>query len=103
MKKTCLPFENIVLIGIRDMDHDEFISLKKHGVKCFTMDHVDKYGIGKVMKMTMDYLDPHNRNPFHISFDVDGVDPSIASQTGTRYRDGLNHREACHIVRRLAN
>lgn len=56
-----MPFldpKNVVLIAIRDIDPDEFISLKKMGVKCFTMDHVDKYGIGEVMRQTIDHLDP---------------------------------------------
>lgn len=52
--------KNVVLIGIRDIDADEYISLKKHGVKCFTMDHVDMYGIGSVMNQAIDYLDPKN-------------------------------------------
>lgn len=39
------------------------------------MDHIDKYGIGNVMTMAMDYLDPKGDSPFHISFDVDGIDP----------------------------
>lgn len=38
--------KNVVLIGIRDIDPDEYITLKKHGVRCYTMDHIDKYGIG---------------------------------------------------------
>ena len=52
--------KNVVLIAIRDIDPDEFITLRKHGVKCFTMDHVDKYGIGEVMTQTIKYLDPNN-------------------------------------------
>ena len=40
-----LPYRNVVLIGIRDIDDDEFYSLKKHKVKAFTMDHIDKIGI----------------------------------------------------------
>lgn len=38
--KNTLPYENIVLVGIRDIDKDEWINLKKHNIKCFTMDHV---------------------------------------------------------------
>jgi arginase len=57
---TPLDPKNVVLIGIRDIDPDEYITLKKYGVKCFTMDHVDKYGIGSVMTQTLDYLDPKN-------------------------------------------
>lgn len=39
------------------------------------MDHVDKYGIGEVMRQSIEYLDPQNQHPFHLSFDVDGIDP----------------------------
>lgn len=35
-----LPFENIVLVAIRDIDPDEWINLKQRNIKCFTMDHV---------------------------------------------------------------
>ena len=34
---------------------------------------------------------------------MDGADPNLINQTGTLFRDGLNHRESCHIVRRLVN
>lgn len=67
------------------------------------MDHIDKYGIGQVMNQTINYLDPKNQHPFHLSFDIDAVDPDIAGQTGTRYRYGLSGRQSIHIVRRLAH
>lgn len=94
---------NVVLIAIRDIDPDEYMNLAKHGVKCFTMDHIDMHGIGDVMKQAIHYLDPHNRHPFHLSFDVDGIDPDVVGQTGTRFRYGLTARESVHIVRRLAH
>ena len=50
--------KNVVQIAIRDIDKDEYISLKKYGIKCYTMDHIDKYGIGEVMTQTINYLDP---------------------------------------------
>lgn len=56
------------------------------------MDHVIKYGIGEVMTQAIKYLDPNGNSPFHISFDLDAVDPYQASQTGTMYRTGLSHR-----------
>lgn len=52
--------ENVVLIAIRDIDADEFATLRKHKVKCFTMDHIDKYGIGEVMRQTIEHLDRNN-------------------------------------------
>lgn len=56
------------------------------------MDHVIKYGIGEVMTQALQYLDPKGDSPFHISFDLDVVDPYQANQTGTLYRNGLSHR-----------
>lgn len=66
------------------------------------MDHVDKFGIGEVMRQAIQYLDPKGNSPFHISFDIDAIDPHIANSTGTRFRGGLTHRESCHIIRRVA-
>ena len=57
-ERPYLDPKNVVLIAIRDIDPDEYITLKKHSVKCFTMDHVDKFGIGEVMRQSLDYLDP---------------------------------------------
>lgn len=90
--KEILPAENVVLIGIRDIDQDEWKSLKEWKIKCFTMDHVDMFGIGEVMKQAIEYLDPKGDCPFHISFDIDAIDPHIANSTGTRFRGGLTHR-----------
>ena len=44
------------------------------------------------MTEAIQYLDRRGDAPFHISYDVDGVDPSIVTQTGTMFRDGLTHR-----------
>jgi arginase len=103
-----LPPENVVLIGIREIDEDEWISLKKYNIKCFTPDHVDMWGIGKVVDMAIEYLDPskgenHISAPFHISFDIDAMDPHIAEGTGTKFRGGLTHREGCFIVRSVSH
>jgi len=46
------------MIGVRDIDEDEYISINKHKIKAFSMDHVIKYGIGSVMDQTLKYLDP---------------------------------------------
>lgn len=55
------------------------------------------------MTQTLKYLDSDGNSPFHISFDLDAVDPYIVNQTGTVYRNGLDHRESCHIIRRVVN
>ncbi len=56
------------------------------------MDHIDWFGIGEVMSQAIEYLDPNGDSPFHISFDIDAIDPFIVSSTGTMFRGGLTHR-----------
>lgn len=91
--------QQIVYIGLRDVDAAERIILKDLGITCFSMQHVDKYGIGRVMEMTMDHL--HGR-PIHCSYDIDGVDPAIAPSTGTAVRGGLTFREAHYLVEAIS-
>ncbi len=51
------------------------------GIKAFFIDQITEQGIGKVMKETFEYLG--DRNPIHISFDIDAYDYSIVTGTGT--------------------
>ena len=46
----------LVYIGLRDLDEFEKNLIKKMGIKTYTMQHIDKYGIGKVMEMCLDHL-----------------------------------------------
>ncbi|CAO3689047.1 unnamed protein product [Umbelopsis ramanniana] len=66
------------------------------------MHHVDKYGIGKVVEMALDHVNPNRDRPIHLSFDVDALDPSVAPSTGTPVRGGLTFREGHYICEALA-
>ena len=99
----CLKSEDIVFIGLRDLDGEEKKNLKKHNIKCFTMHEVLKYGIGSVVQMSLEHLNrDDNLNPVHISFDVDGIDPIYAYGTGTKARGGLSYAAAHFILREVA-
>lgn len=47
------------------------------------MHHVDKFGIGRLVEMALDAVNPDRSRPIHLSFDVDACDPSVAPSTGT--------------------
>ncbi|GFZ51896.1 Arginase [Saitozyma sp. JCM 24511] len=100
--KPCLKPEDLVYIGLRDLDVPEKAILRKHNIKCFTMHEVDKYGIGKVMDMALDYVNPSRDRPTHLTFDVDALDPSVAPSTGTPVRGGLTFREGHYITEAVA-
>jgi len=89
--------DKIVYIGLRDVDAGEKKILKDYGIKAFSMHEVDKYGIGKVVEMALDHVNPGRNLPIHLSFDVDALDPSVAPSTGTPVRGGLTFREGHYI------
>jgi len=93
----CLTPDRIVYIGLRDVDFGEKKILREQGIKVFSMTEVDKFGIGKVMEMALDHVNPKRDKPIHLSYDVDGIDPQVIPSTGTRVRGGLSYREARHI------
>lgn len=89
--------ERLVYIGLRDVDAGEKRILRKHNIKAFSMHEVDRYGIGKVVDMALDHVNPNRDRPIHLSFDVDALDPSVAPSTGTPVRGGLTFREGHYI------
>lgn len=62
---------------------------------------IDRYGIGKVVDMALDHVNPDRKLPIHLSFDVDALDPSVAPSTGTPVRGGLTFREGHYICEAL--
>lgn len=81
--QSILKPERLVYIGLRDVDSGEKKILREHKIKAFSMHDVDKYGIGKVVDMALDHVNPDRDRPIHLSFDVDALDPSVAPATGT--------------------
>lgn len=86
--------ENIVLIGMRDLDKDERQFIKDHNIKTFTMSDIDKLGIKEVIENTIEYLKSRNVDGVHLSLDVDALDPLETPGTGTRVLGGLSYRES---------
>lgn len=87
--------DRTVQIGLRDVDPGEKRMLRELGVKAFTMSDVDKLGMTRVMEEAIGIAG--GDTPIHLSFDMDGIDPSEAPGTGTPVKGGLSYREA-HLV-----
>lgn len=103
-KKPLLKADSLVYIGLRDIDAGERKILRENNIKAFSMHHVDKYGIGKVVELALDHVngaEGKRERPIHLSFDVDALDPSVAPSTGTPVRGGLTFREGHYICEAL--
>ncbi|MDQ6929693.1 MAG: arginase [Candidatus Eremiobacteraeota bacterium] len=90
-----------VQIGLRDVDPHEKKLLRKSGVTAFSMSDVDRFGMPAVMEKSLDIVGRDPRS-VHVSFDMDGIDPSEAPGTGTPVKGGLSYREAHLIMEMLA-
>jgi len=92
----------LVYIGVRDVDVGEKKTLRKLGIKTFSTNDIDKYGIGTVVEMALKDIDPYGDRPIHLSFDIDAVDPAVAPCTGVPVIGGLTFREAAFICESIA-
>jgi len=93
--------ENVVLIGVRDLDDQEKVLLKNSGCTVFTMREVDEIGIRAVLSQTLKKLD--HLDGIHISLDLDVMDPLDAPGVGTPSQGGLTYREGQLIMEILAD
>ncbi|XP_014664761.1 PREDICTED: arginase, hepatic-like [Priapulus caudatus] len=92
---------DIVYIGLRDVDPGERYLLDKYRIQCYDMYLVEKYGMAKVMEMTLEYINPKLNRPIHLSFDIDCLDIAFAPATGTPVPGGLTLREGLFLAEEL--
>lgn len=94
--------ENIIIIGLRDVDSGEKALIKELGIKVYTMHEIDKYGMTAVMQDTIAYLESREVDGVHLSLDLDGLDPLYAPGVGTPVPGGINYRESHLAMEMLA-
>ncbi len=85
--------KNVALVGLRDVDSLEKPHVKRSGVRAFTMRDIDERGMRAVMAEAIEIAGAGTEG-FHVSLDMDSVDPQEAPGVGTPVRGGLNYREA---------
>jgi len=84
--------DNVVLVGIRDVDHVERENIRKAGVHVFTMRDIDERGMRAVMEEAL-RLAGRNTIGYHVSLDMDWIDPEDAPGVGTPVWGGATYRE----------
>lgn len=86
--------ENVVLVGVRDIDAAERENLRQAGVTAvFTMREVDERGMRAAMEEAVRVAGSGTAG-YHVSLDMDFVDPEDAPGVGTPVRGGATYREA---------
>ncbi len=88
----------VALVGTRELDPDERELLREIDVKVFTMTDVDRLGLERVVRESLERI--AGDGFVHVSIDLDAVDPEEAPGVGTPVRGGLSYREA-HLALEL--
>ncbi|MCK6474386.1 MAG: arginase [Planctomycetes bacterium] len=91
--------KHTVLFGVRNLDPGERKVVRKLGLRVITMRQIDERGVFAAMKEAL-HVVAGDTDGFHLSFDIDSVDPRFAPGVGTPVLGGLTVREA-HLIMEL--
>ena len=80
-----IPYTSIMYIGIRSIDNFENQIITDNNIQYLTVENIMKSPKESIEKI-QDFIKDSN---VHMSFDVDCMDPSIMSTTGTPVENGL--------------
>jgi arginase len=94
--------EDCVLIGARSVDPEEAVALRSSGIRVITMRELDERGMGPVMDEAM-WLASRRTAGFHITMDMDFVDPDYAPGVGTPVPGGPTYRESHLAMEKIAD
>jgi len=83
--------EDIVYIGVRDLEKPENYLINKYNINFIEIDDVKKLGPAKIAKRALEMLD--HCDLIYVSFDVDTIDSRFSTGTGTPVPNGLTVEE----------
>jgi arginase len=89
-------------IGARDVDPGERELIKKLGIRFFTMREIDERGMSACIDEAIAIASKASAG-YHVTFDVDALDPGDAPGSGTVVRGGMTYREAHLAMEKIAD
>ncbi len=93
--RRCLDHENVELVslGIRNISQSEipFLEANKHRIHIHWGKDKARWNVDEILK-------PLHGRPIYLTFDVDGLDGSVMSATGTPEPGGLFWQETIDII-----
>lgn len=94
--------ENLVLLGVRSWEKEEYDLLKAKGVRLYKMEEIQDRGFKICFDESVSYLEK-NTDAYGLSFDLDAFDPLVAPGVGSPETGGLKRDEVFPALRSLAH
>jgi agmatinase len=92
----------IVQVGIRAQCREEAEFIREHGIHTFYAHDIRSGAYSRLLKTWDDAVVERLTDHVYITFDVDGLDPSIMPATGTPEPNGLLWHETLHCIRKVS-
>ncbi len=94
--------DNVALIGLRNLDEQEKQIVRASGVHAYTMRDLDERGMGAIASEAIAHASAGTVG-YHVSFDLDAMDPRDVPGVGTTVKGGLSWREANLLLEKVAD
>ncbi|MDH4467387.1 MAG: arginase family protein [Bacteriovoracaceae bacterium] len=101
--KKLNPSERLIQIGIRSSGKDKKFWESTLGVKQYWTDELIKMGTHKFLAQLKKHLEQLGVEEVYLSFDIDALDVSYASSTGTAEKSGLSLDFICETISFLSH
>jgi agmatinase len=94
--------DHLIQIGIRSTGRPKEHWESTFGVRQHWAKEIKELGVEKVIENVLAQLAQQNIDELYVSFDIDAIDDSFASSTGTPEPDGLMPEDTMKILRAIA-
>jgi len=91
--------ENVLIIGVRSWDPEEYKYSKQNNIKLYPMKNISMEGISNICDAVMSVA--KEWDALYLSIDIDAVDPAFAPGTGYPEPAGLTSRELLYMIHRI--
>lgn len=89
---------DLLQYGIRSSGQPKEFWTKKLGIQQYWAQDFKKMGVKEILERTLEYLRERKVEEIYISFDIDFLDASYASATGTPESGGLSPHEGAALI-----
>jgi arginase len=91
--------EDVFFIGLRDFEIQEYHLIRDYKLQHYSPYDIKAKGLTHILMLAVEYF--KNYDAVYVSFDVDVLDTSISTGTGTPVYNGLMMHEAIEVVNSL--
>lgn len=99
--KKSVDEKNVSMVGVRDLDPEEYQNLAQSDITIFHGQDIHQKGIGQVMRRAA-MIAGRGKDGFHVSIDIDCIDPRWAPGVSTPVKGGISRKDMLTAMQLLA-